>query len=72
MINAISQVFSRDTGQGCLFHYSQCLWRKVQELGIASLYKNHKQVKQWVRRFSAIPFLPVNDIDSAWIEITEI
>ncbi len=71
MINAVSEVFSEDRVQGCLFHYSQCLYRKVQEFGIASSYKTHKHVKQWIRKFSAIPFLPVNDIDNAWIEITE-
>ena len=31
--------------QGCHFHFSHCLWRKVQALGMADLYKNDDDEK---------------------------
>lgn len=71
MIKAVRETFSSDCVRGCLFHYCQCIWRKVQELGLASSYKKFKNIRRWVRRFSALPFLPVHDIDDGWIAITE-
>ncbi len=71
MINAISEMFSSDRVQGCLFHFSQCIWRRVQEFGLSVSYKKHKHIRDWIRRLTAIPFLPLTDIDDGFIEIVE-
>lgn len=71
MIKAISESFTSDHVQGCYFHYSQCIWRKVQELGMATSYQSFPHVREWIRRFSALPLLPQNDIDDAFMEIHE-
>lgn len=71
MIKAVSSIFSKDCVQGCYFHYSQCIWRKVQELGLSVSYKKFPCVREWIRRFTALPLLPIGDIDDAFIEIHE-
>lgn len=71
MIKAISTSFSSDCVQGCFFHFSQCIWRKVQDLGLAVSYRSNTHVRDWIRRFSAFPFLPLDDIDEAFMEIYE-
>ncbi len=71
MIKAISSIFSKNCVQGCYFHYSQCIWRKVQELGLSVSYINHTDVREWIRRFTALPLLPIKDIDDAFLEIHE-
>lgn len=40
-------------------------------MGIASSYIKHKRVREWIRRLSALPFLPLIDIDDGFIEIQE-
>ena len=32
--------FSASQLQGCLFHFTQCIWRKVQDLGMRQDYIN--------------------------------
>lgn len=71
MIKAVSNVFSSKCVQGCLFHYCQCLWRKVQELGLSVAYRQHRHVKQWIRRYSALPLLPVDDVEKGFFDINE-
>ncbi len=71
MIKAVCEIITPDCIRGCLFHFSQCIWRKVQELGLASSYKKFRHIRQLIRRFSALPFLPVEQIDDGWISITE-
>lgn len=71
MIKAVKNVFPDSIIQGCLFHYSQCLWRKVQDLGIVSAYNGDSNVRRWIRRFSALPFVPLKTIDDAFLEIYE-
>lgn len=35
--NAILSSFNSVHIKGCAFHYSQCLWRKIQELGLSAV-----------------------------------
>jgi len=44
---------------GCYFHFTQSLWRKVQNLGLAGIYRRDGRVRDTVRKIMAIGFLPV-------------
>ena len=44
--------------QGCYFHFSQCLWRKVQALRMADLYKNDVDTRNLIHKAAALPFIP--------------
>ena len=68
MINCISRVFPGSRIRGCLFHYSQCIWRKVQELGLVVRYKEDQPFNRVVRRASALPLVPPALVDDVWME----
>ena len=44
---------------GCYFHFTQSLWRKLQEFGLSSPYRHHRRLKRTVRLVMSIGFLPV-------------
>ena len=39
---------------GCYFHFNQSLWRKVQNLGLAASYRQHRELKKVIRKVMAI------------------
>ena len=45
--------------QGCFFHFSQCLWRKVQALDLIDLYKNDPVTQRFIHNAVALAFVPV-------------
>ena len=63
MINAIEEVFKDSVSiQLCYYHLSQSVWRKVQNLGLATKYKEDKEFRHSVRMINALAFLPLNII----------
>ena len=49
-IQAVEEVFSDAETRGCLFHFSQCMLRKVQALGFMRLYRADQDVQTLVKR----------------------
>jgi hypothetical protein len=62
VINALNISFSNPEIHGCFFHYTQAIWRKVQDLKLVSDFKGVPQVRRTVRRVAALPFLPTDKI----------
>ena len=48
--------------QGCAFLWKQAVWRKVQSLGLAVPYINHRPTQDFIRQVMALPFLPEEHI----------
>lgn len=71
VIKALKLIFPHSEIKGCLFHYSQCIWRSVQSCNLVSLFKNNEEVRNTIKRISALPFLPLENITDAWIMIHE-
>jgi len=46
---AIQKLFPDAVIKGCVFHLTQAVWRKVQELGLQSAYTALKSVHKFVR-----------------------
>jgi hypothetical protein len=63
-IKAINHVFPNASVHGCLFHYTQCIWRRVQEVGLAKQYnqRNPRVVEKVVRRLKGLPLLKPEDV----------
>ena len=59
---AIPQVFPGVLINGCSFHWAQCLWRKIQNIGLAPAYKNDDATHRLCRQFLALPYLPKEHI----------
>ena len=59
---AIPHVFPDVLIQGCSFHWAQCIWRKIQEIGLAPAYKSDNATYKLCRQFLALPYLPKEHI----------
>jgi hypothetical protein len=59
VINAVSHEL-HVTATGCLFHFTQSIYRKIQAVGLQVQYNtdNPAGVRQWLRRLMALPLLP--------------
>lgn len=62
-MNAVQAVLGEDTRtKACFFHLCQSTWRKVQELGLTSLYKEDDSFRLFVGMLDGLAFLPVEDV----------
>ena len=48
--------------KGCFFHLTQSTWRKIQQLGLAELYKTDENIKQFCGMLDALAFLPCDEV----------
>ena len=67
VITAIDELFPNSRVRGCLFHYSQALWRYVQTCGLVQRYRNDDNFNRLVRRAFALPLVPPASIDDVWL-----
>lgn len=70
-INACRQEFPNSVISGCNFHFNQCLWRKIQSLGLVKDYKENEEIRQICKMCSALAYMPLNTIEDGWILIME-
>ncbi len=55
---------------GCLFHFSQAIWRQVQSKKLSTKYKEDECFRLNVKKLIALAFVPLDDImvDSRFVE----
>ena len=72
-ISASVNEFSDITIRGCFFHFTQCIWRKVQNLDLSTMYKDNAQVevRKWIRWAAALPLVPLAKVDEAFLYLQE-
>lgn len=70
-IAAIREVFPGTSIHGCYFHFKQCLWRKVQEIGLVQSYKLDKETRNTIQLCGALSFLKPADVEEGWLFIME-
>ena len=66
MQQACSSVLPSCRLRGCLFHWSQAVWRKVQEVGLRSEYICDPTFNRIIRHLFGLPFLPASEITSTF------
>ena len=54
----------------CYFHFAQCLWRKVQRLGMVEEYKEDEFIRCFIQKSAAIAFVPPNFVCVSWDGLT--
>ncbi|XP_076059340.1 uncharacterized protein LOC143035960 [Oratosquilla oratoria] len=59
---AILSVFQGVTIRGCSFHWTQCIWWKIQEIGLAPACRNDEDTHKLCHQFLALPYLPQEHI----------
>lgn len=66
MWKAVTAVFPDVSVNGCLFHWSQSVWRKTQDLGLAAAYRENGPIQSFIRKLFALPCLPHEHIEAAF------
>ena len=51
---------------GCSFHWGQAVWRKVQEVGLATSYSQQGSIREYIRKLLALPYLPPQHIERSF------
>lgn len=73
MIKAIEEVFEDSVSiHLCYYHLSQSVWRKVQNLGLATKYTKDKEFRYSVGMINALAFLPLNIIKKGTIHVPNV
>ena len=55
LINAYLHVFPGVILKGCYFHYDQCLWRRLPNMGLSVSYRENADNRNWFRVSLAMP-----------------
>jgi len=63
---AVRDVYPMASIQGCVFHWTQAVWRHVQELGLSATYRQKGGMHSFIRQLLALPFLPPGHILDAF------
>ena len=65
-ISAFTEEFPNAQVKGCHFHFTQAIWRRIQELGLVTLYKENPEVRAWLGKFKSLAFVPLNLVENAF------
>ncbi|KAF0746435.1 MULE domain-containing protein [Aphis craccivora] len=72
MFNTIKNKYPDAQIRGCFFHYTQAVYRKVVNVGLRNDYissEGDPLIKTLVRRISALPLVPIKQLDDLWLII---
>ncbi|XP_068225286.1 uncharacterized protein [Palaemon carinicauda] len=70
-VNAFSAVFPTIKVTGCLFHMAKNIYRHIVDLGLKSRYQTDAEFNNKIKCFTALAFLPVQDIIDGFIELSD-
>ena len=68
-VNAIREEFPGVQPKGCHFHLGHNIYRKIQELGLATQFNNDDAFQTNCKMLSALAYLDPNDIPDAFDEV---
>ena len=72
VINAVAHTFGPHvTTKGCFYHLTQSSWRKVQELGLSSAYKEDPNIKHFCGMIDGLSFLPEDDVHAGMMYLKD-
>eukprot|EP00102_Acyrthosiphon_pisum_P023010 XP_016660220.1 PREDICTED: uncharacterized protein LOC107883853 [Acyrthosiphon pisum] len=55
----------------CFFHVSQCLWRKIQQEGLQTIYSTDVDFAVNANILAALAFVPLHDVVKAFEELVD-
>ena len=71
VMDAFKNVFGNIELQGCFFHLSQAIWRKIQSIGLTNSYVNDANSQLYCKLLAALAFLPPDEITQAFEELLD-
>ncbi|CAF4145951.1 unnamed protein product, partial [Adineta steineri] len=66
LMPAVSTEFPMCVHKGCYYHYSQCLYRRIQSSGLAVDYTHDESLRSCCKKLMALPFLPVDEVETSF------
>ena len=66
MIQDLGQVYPYSAAQGCLFHLSKKVFKRVKELGVQQRYVDDPVFRSNIRMIAALSFVPTQDVVAAF------
>ncbi|XP_066287629.1 uncharacterized protein [Branchiostoma lanceolatum] len=66
MWSAMSQVLPDVTLTGCMFHWCQCVWRRIRNAGLQTAYLQKGAIHKYLKKIMSLPFLPAEEIPAEW------
>ena len=57
--------------KGCAFHWSQAVWRKVQEYGLQQQCMKDRGTLMYIKRLITLPFLPAQHIPAVFNNLVQ-
>jgi len=65
-IRAFQDIFQGATVNGCMFHFGQCVWRKLQSEGLSGRYRDDVDFATRVKCLLGLAFVPVAEVIAAY------
>ena len=65
-IKAFTEEFPDIVVKGCHFHFTQSIWRRIQELGLVTVYKEDQVVRAWLQKFKSLAFVTIDLVETAF------
>lgn len=71
-IRGISIEFPGTEINGCFFHFTQCIWRNIQNLGLAAKYASDVEFAWQLRHLAALAFIPMENVKDSFKKLKTI
>ena len=69
MWQAASDVFPNVKLLGCVFHWAQAVWHKIQAVGLQGAYTNDTSTHSYLSKLLSLPYLPHEHINLAFYQL---
>ncbi|CAF2142131.1 unnamed protein product [Rotaria magnacalcarata] len=69
LIPAIFAEFPQTLHKGCYFHHIQSIYRRIQNLGLATVYSEDEEIRTCCRKLMALAFLPLDEVESSFYNL---
>jgi hypothetical protein len=71
-IKAFNNSFPRAANKGCFFHFTQSIWRKIQQNNdLCKRYKEDSEFASNLKQLTALAFVPVADVIISFVTLTD-
>ena len=71
-LNSVRPVYPNTELKGCFYHFSSNIWKHIQNFGKQNNCQDDENFALWLRLFSALAFVPPNDVVHFELLIDEI
>ena len=64
--NAMKKALPNSELYGCWFHFTQRIWAKTQNVGLAREFRNNQDIECYIKQLMGIPYLPSSLINPTY------